>query len=572
MNMNTSIVRLMFTFLGLFLVISLVMVNVQVFQAADLQASAYNPRQCLQSNQPLRGTIYDRHGVKLVWSVPDDKAPCGYRRQWNPDAVKAGLAPLIGYFSYRYGTSGVEKTYNGVLSGQTCNTTTQGLSQQLQNAYNHLLHKQVVGCDIYLTIDLKLQAQANALYNDPGNIYGGVCQPINSNPPGSIIVEDPNSGEILTMVSRPNYDPNRILDDNYWNQITNSKSQPLLNRPAQGLYDPGSTFKTVTLAAGLDTGQYQLSTPFSLDDDAGQEINFDNGQVSDADHDPDDDQAIFFQVPGGEFIKWDDYFRKPGSNGWIGIPTPVTLQDGFAYSDNVIFARVAYQLGPDTWLNYVRRFGISTPASHTGPAVAVTPVSFDGTYAQSRAYNPGADFKGDLLAESGFGQGQLLISPLTMAEVTSAMAAGGNLFVPHVLYKQVVPGQTSSDVSPQPSVLYGGAPVVQPATAAAVRDAMRAVYTHGTAAATARTNTASLIQEGGKTGTGQTANDIPQTWLMTMAPASGSTNGQLVVVVMKERSGEGACQFSTVDNIYKCAAADHDWTPPAQLAACPVKP
>lgn len=572
MNMNTSIVRLMYAFLGLFLVISLVMVDVQVRQAADLQASGYNPRQCLQSNQPLRGTIYDRNGVKLVWSVPDANAPCGYRRQWNPAAVNAGLAPLIGYFSYRYGASGVEQTYDGVLSGQACNTTTQGLSQQLQNAYNRLLHKQVVGCDVYLTVDLKLQEQANALYNDPGNIYGGVCQPVGSNPPGSIIVEDPNSGEILAMVSRPNYDPNRMLSDSYWNQITNSSAQPLLNRAAQGLYDPGSTFKTLTLAAGLDTGQYQLSTPFTLDDDGGQEQDFANGQVNDSDQDPEQDQALFFQVPSGEFIKWNDYFRSPGSNGWIGIPTPVTLQDGYAYSDNVIFARVAYQLGANTWLNYVRHFGVATPATHSGPAVGVQPVPFDSAFAQSRAYNPGSDFNGDLLAESGFGQGQLLISPLTMAEVDSAMAAGGNLFVPHVLYKKVVPGQSASDVSAQPSVLYGGAPVVQPATAAAVRDAMRAVFTHGTVAATARTATANLIQEGGKTGTGQTGAEVPQTWLMTMAPASSTTNGQLAVVLMKERSGEGACQYSTVDNIYKCAAADHDWSPPAQLDACPVKP
>ena len=96
MDMNASIRRLMYAFIALFLLISLVMVNVMVFQAPDLQASRYNQRSCLRQNQAFRGTIYDRNGVKLVWTVADDNAQCGYRRVWNPDAVSAGLAPLIG--------------------------------------------------------------------------------------------------------------------------------------------------------------------------------------------------------------------------------------------------------------------------------------------------------------------------------------------------------------------------------------------------------------------------------------------------------------------------------------------
>jgi hypothetical protein len=59
-----------------------------------------------------------------------------------------------------------------------------------------------------------------------------------------------------------------------------------------------------------------------------------------------------------------------------------------------------------------------------------------------------------------------------------------------------------------------------------------------------------------------------------MAPASSDVNtlGQLVVVVMKEHSGEGACQIFVGDDVYKCAAADHDWMPPADLGPCPAKP
>lgn len=528
MNINTSIVRLTYTFLGLFLVLSLVMVNVQIFQAPELQASAYNPRNCMADTQPLRGTIYDRNGIKLVWSVPDKNAPCGYRRQWNQDAVNAGLGPVIGYYSNRYGASGLEATYDDVLNGTH--------AASLGDVENHLLHKPVIGSDLYLTIDLKLQEQVNALYNLHAE-EGGVCQDPQSDPPGSITVENPQTGEILAMVSRPYFDPNRIGDDAYWNQITTSSAAPLINRATQGLYVPGSTFKTVTLAAALDTGQVDL-----------QNTTYTRDQVYD------------FVVDGHDF-HWDDSFN--------GAPFPMSVEQGYAYSVNEIFARVATQIGQTTWLDYVGRFGIKIPGRD------VPPVPFDGSFAQSSAYPPGAPLDDVTFAASGFGQGDLQISPLTMAEVTSTMAANGQLIVPHLGYKVVPGGQSAQNVQPVASTLYGGAPVVHPETAALMRQAMRAVVTYGTAWQGQSVKIAdSPAIEGGKTGTGQVDGHRPQTWWISLAPSvnNTSTMGDLVVVVMKEHSGEGACQIFVGNDVYKCAAADHDWTPPgnADLGACPV--
>ena len=560
MNMNASIIRLTYVFLGLFLVVSLVMVNIQIFRAQDLQASSYNPRLCMSDSQPLRGSIYDRNGIKLVWSVADPKAPCGYRRAWNPDAVKAGLGPVIGYYSNRYGASGIEATYNDILNGVH--------AASIGDVENKLLHRRVVGSDLYLTIDLNLQEQANALYNLHA-IEGGVCQTPGSDPAGSITVEDPQTGEILAMVSRPYYDPSRVDDPTYWDQLIHSPNSPLLNRAAQGLYTPGSTFKTVTLSAALDTGQFHLNDPFTLDNDSPSNIDQDAGKGGDRDNDQDQDQALYFTVPSGETITWDDYFPTASSGGWVGIASPVTLQDGYAYSDNVIYARVAYQLGADGWLSYLRKFGISTPGT------AVDAVPFDGAFAQSRAYPPGANFDGNLLAESGFGQGDLQISPLTMTEVTSALAANGQLFVPHVVYKDVPAGQTAQGTSPVASTLYSGAAVVSPDTAATMRQAMRSVVTYGTAYHTSTALASSQALEGGKTGTAQLANgQAPHAWWISMAPAVNDVNspGTLVVVVMKENSGEGACQINVADDVYRCAAYDHDWTPPggADIGSCPL--
>jgi peptidoglycan glycosyltransferase len=592
MNMNVSVRRLTYVFIGLFLLVSLVIVQIQVLPSEELQnaiAGSYNPRHCLSTEQPLRGTIYDREGVWLVKSVADKNALCGYRRVWNQAAVNAGLAPVIGYFSYKYGATGVEAQYNDVLSGATgaspqCNVLDPNcLIAQGQATYNQLLHKQAQGSDIYLTIDLKLQKQVNALYNQ-NVITGGVCQSPGSDPRGSVIVEDPNTGEILALLSRPYYDPNRIDDDTYWKQITSDPSSPLLDRAAQSRYPPGSSFKTLTLAAGLDSGQYQLSTPFTLDQDTSQDR--DLGDGGDLDHDQDQDQALYFTVPSGETIAWDDYFPRAGSGGWVGIPTPVTLQDGYAYSDNVIYARVAYKIGKDTWLDYARRFGIATPGT------SVPPVPFDSAYVQSRAFNPGADFNNDLLAESGFGQGQLFITPLTMAEVTSTMAAGGQLFVPHVLFATAAPGQKLSDAVAQSPQLYTGQPIIQSQTAAAVRRAMRAVVEYGTVGKTTLLIASSPAAEGGKTGTAQVDanndhdadnngggvtdndNDDPHAWWISLAPddaVAGAGPAKLAGVVMKENSGEGACQVFVSDNIYKCAAADHV-VQMGDLGPCPAKP
>jgi penicillin-binding protein A len=546
MNMNAAIARLTYALIALLLLISLVMVDVQVFQAPALNASGYNPRHCLASEEPVRGSIYDRNGILLVNSVKDSTAPCGIRRQWSAAAASSGLAPLIGYFSYRYGTSGVEAYYDQQLSGATtaapCDVTeVDCLIAEGQNTYNKLLHKQSQGSDLYLTIDLKLQQQVNALYNQDAET-GGACQVPGSDPPGSIIVENPNTGEILAMVSRPYFDPNRINDDTYWHTISTGSGSPLANRAAQFRYTPGSTFKTVTMAAGIDSGQVSLNTQFTKD------------------------QSLNYNVPQGEPLRWDDYFPSATSNGWVGIKFPLTLRDGYAYSDNVIFARVAIQQGAQTWQDYVRRFGIETPGSTSNL------IQFDSEMAQSRAYNPGATFNNDLLAESGFGQGQLAITPLTMAEITSTMAANGNLMVPYIALKQVPPGLPASSIAPRSPQIFSGGPIIQPNTASAVRRAMRAVVQYGTAAAGQAVQLAdSPADIGGKSGTAQLASGLPHTWWISLAPTGGS-NSSLVVVVMKEHSGEGACQIFVSEDVYKCAAADHDWTPPADLGDCPAKP
>ena len=275
--------------------------------ARSLASSSLDPRACLApDDQPVRGTIYDRNGIKLAWTVRDDNALCGYRRVYADPT----LAPLIGYFSYQYGATGLEAEFNDYLAGT-------GVGASPNEAINKLLHKPQNGNDLYLTIDEKLQQKVAALYESTNAVlYGnGVCETQGSNPPGSIIVEDPNTGQILAMYSYPFINPNNIavnqvngqavpVDPGYWQQINADPGAPLLNHATQGLYDPGSTFKTVTLLAGLDSGQYSLNTPFDYN------------------------SATTFTI-NGETIPWEDYLTNGTWNGILNQNSfPLTLQQG----------------------------------------------------------------------------------------------------------------------------------------------------------------------------------------------------------------------------------------------------
>lgn len=534
-SMNVTIRQLMTAFIILFLLISGVAAYIQIgnqafYNGPTLASGQYDQRKCPPFDSPLRGKIFDRKGNLIAQTVQDPNAPCGFRREYASWVASSGLAPLIGYYSYQYGTAGVEASYNdqlgGVLSGET-----------FQNATAKLLHEARYGSDLYLTIDKTVQEQASHIY-DTDYLTGSVCQPAGSNPPGSLIVEDPNNGEILAMVSKPSYDPNKIDDPAYWSRLNNDPSAPLLNHATQGLYDPGSTFKTVTLLAALDTGTLSLDSTFTKN------------------------EAVNYTV-NGEPLPWYDY--KDGT--WSYIPDsqlfPLSLRDAYAYSDNTVFARTAVKLGASTWLSYVRKFGIATPGTD------VQPVPFDAPSAQSRAYpaqenGKPVEFTDNLLAESGFGQGKLLISPLTMTEVASTVAAGGTLYTPHVGYKVVPHGTNPGDVLPTAPQTYGAGSTVRPETAQSVRKAMWAVVDHGTAFAGLQRDGIypkdSGVAMGGKTGTGQTNNANPETWWISLAPddqASGGSAAKLALTVMKEHSGEGACQVWGANDLYQFVFDKH---------------
>ncbi len=602
MAVNKSISRLTNVFLALFMLLSVGVVYWQVFQSKTLATNKYNPSLCDIGNQPVRGSIYDRNGILLAYSQADTKAPCNYRRYY----CFPSLSPIIGYFSYIYGETGLEEAYDDILTGRQASG-----QDAISNFWDQTLHRPVNGSDIYLTIDARVQnmidKQYDITYDEPGGVLGEPIfnvprgrvgapstEPIpskcNDNPSekallqqlynqpsegaahnhaGSIIVTDPHTGEILGMLSRPYFNANEIGDytpcrlytndqsnadlpacpgaktnppaaptgtatptpaltstigAEYFKQLTSDKHLPLLVRPTS-LYIPGSTFKTVTLSAGLDSGKIQLTNP---------------------------------TFGGNNCLAADSTARRYTVNGQtlqdIDLPTygtppacPIDVEHGYIYSDNIVFARLGVQyVGLDTWLNYFQRFGMIDSNATTKP-----PFPFDFPVKSSRVDFKGAKDQANEFAQDAFGQGTLQVSPLEMSFITDTVANNGVGLLPHLLLKVVPHGVDPKTVPAVSPVPYSGngvtnGQIISPQAAADVRQSMRGVVQIGSAGLTADTRS----NMGGKTGTAQLGNADPHSWFISLAPDGPGQTPKYTVVVMKENGDEGLFQAPVADCIF----------------------
>ncbi len=524
MNIGTSIRRLMNLFIILFVTLSGGLVYWQVVVAQQVAANVHNSRSCQLENSPLRGTIYDRNGQWLAKSVSDSNAQCGYRRVY----FDPSLAGLVGYYAGpNYPATGVEKQFDDVLSGRT------GLTM-LSNTFNHLLHTAPVGDDIYLTIDDRIQQIANQHFSDP-YFYGynaGDTEYVYPSDAGTVIVSNPHTGEILAMLSRPSYDPNKLVqtlqqnDLSYYNQLVQDPEQPLLERPLQGNYVPGSTFKTVTLMAAIDSGKATLSQQFDKQHALGP-VNYNGQNIG----------------PVGNNI-----------DGYT-FHFPVTTEYAYTHSDNVIFAQLGVNTGFDTWMNYVRNFYIESQ------------IPFDLPVATSHVLAAGKSQMADNeLAASAFGQGTDSVTPLQMAVVDNIVANNGQLMRPTLIY-QITGHKTSDQDNPAAIQTFSSQSLSTPIksdTAVAVRQGMYGVIQCGPGPlAPVHMNTSpwSII---GKTGTAQLADvtdsgqlpvgDRAEGWMITQAPYSIQNPGQLpalTIVAMREHGGDGGASVGPmIANIY----------------------
>ena len=301
-----------------------------------------------------RGRILDRDGdVLAVTEIGPDGEP---RRVYT----SSGAVHVLGFTSTRVGATGVESAAADRLMGRT--------SPSPRDTWLDLLHEARAGEDVRLTIDLDVQRAAEA------GLAGTA---------GAVVALDPVTGQVLAMASSPGFDPGFSPEE--WDALREAEGSPLLNRATQGLYTPGSTFKTVTLAAALEYGLVTPETPASCPPE------------------------VF--IDGVRIVS---YNEPPGRQ-------TATVADAYAYSCNTYFAQLGVQVGADRLRAMAEALGLTEAPPFPLPA------------AQGRLYTSDGFLEtGAGLAASSFGQGELQFSPLHLALVTAAAAHEGLVPVPRL--------------------------------------------------------------------------------------------------------------------------------------------
>lgn len=450
--MTGSIRRLAVVLVLGFIAVSAGLVYWQVLRSPELDSAAANPRVVEASQTQQRGSILAANGQVLAQSVEGSDGR--FRREYSDPS----LAQTIGYVSDRYGLGGLEASYNAYLSGQ------QG-DDPLSAVWNDVSRQPARGNDLVLTIDPTLQKIAAQALGDR---------------PGAAVVLDPSTGAVRAMVSAPTYDPNKL--DDLGQSLLNAPGQPLLNRATQGLYPPGSTYKTVTATAALDSGIVKPSDVYQCSGD-------------------------------GIVIKG---FRIACTNAPAG-QTQWDFESAYAYSINATFAQVALQIGPSRFTQYSQRFGVGET------------VPFDIDLAKSLVIQPGNSFDDVLLASSGFGQGQLAVTPLQMALIAATVANGGVEPSPYLVSQIREPdGSVIEDRHPAPR-----GRVMRPETDQTMQQFMKASVQLGWGAEAGVKG----LDVAGKSGTAETGIDgRSHAWVIGYAPASAP---KIAVAVIVENGGAG---------------------------------
>jgi peptidoglycan glycosyltransferase len=415
-----------------------------------------------------RGKIYDRNGVVLA---EDTGTPGDFTRVY----AEPSLAHTVGYVSaLRTGITGLEATYNRQLLGL----------DRPDMEIARMLHRPIRGSDLVLTIDVDLQrATVRAL--------GGQ--------PGAAIVLDGKTGAVLAMVSNPGINPNRINDPDYMASLEGSTA--LLNRATQGLFTPGSTFKTVTLIAALDTNEANMNTVF----DYGQPRVGNDGRM-----------YYVYSVDGFDIV--DPNHKQDRLN----------LADSFAYSANAAFAKLADQMPPEVLIDYGQRLGFSTPDySRRFPLELQVSVPQLANDVDSLRTN------NVLRASTGFGQGELLTTPLNLAMVIQSVINDGSIPVPYFVESIRTEEGNIIQIRPSRHLVRG---VMSVKTAREVRQIMIGAIDHFQIGQ----NLVPGAISGGKTGTAQLGGEQdPHGWLMGFSEKDGKV---VVICVLQEGATGGSAQ------------------------------
>lgn len=453
--MERQVNRLFAFFVVLFLALVAQLTYVQVYAAPSLRVHPANTRALDAQMRVQRGLIVSADGVVLAQNRQEGSY---YLREYpHPELV----SPWLGYADLRYGKAGVERVYDPELTGET------GV-QAARNFIDRLTGRPQRGADLHVTIDSRVQKAA----------VTGLADRV-----GAVVALDPRTGEVLALASSPSYDPNSLASD--WKTLNQDPGRPLVNRALQGLYPPGSTFKVIVAAAGIEEGVVTSETTFT-------------------------DEGSW---PAGGYRVNNYGGESYGEH---------TFAQAFAESINTTFAKLGVDVGAATLARYAEGFGFNArPPWDLGGAAAFFP--------------PAGGMDTAHVAQASTGQGKVLATPLQMALAAAGIANGGVIMRPTIVkewrdYRQTVLGRPSPKAWLKP---------ISAQTAATELALMVKVVQEGTGTKAALPN----VEVAGKTGTAEVESGKSHAWFIGFAPADHPT---VAVAVLVEHGGTGGATAAPI--------------------------
>jgi penicillin-binding protein 2 len=334
----------------------------------------------------------------------------------------------------------------------------------------------VSGYDLILSLDADLQEYAEQLIGDRK---------------GVIVAIDPGNGEVLAMVSKPDYDLNNFsgkISPELWKSLNTDPDKPLFNRATMTRYPPGSTYKMVSALASLQEGIMKLNSTISCE---------------------------------GSFKYGDKVFKDHGAYGSIGFVKSIES------SVNVFYYKLVLKIGLNNWTKYGKMFGFGQK-----PEIDI-PEQTSGLLPSEEYFNKVYGSKGwtqGYVVSLGIGQGELGVSPLQMVDYCAILANSGTFYQPHLV--KFLKNPNTGELTP---VSYKKRELnIDKKYFEVIRKGMYLVVN---GSGTARTIHTPLVDIAGKTGTAQNPHGKDHSWFIAFAPFD---NPKIAVCVMVENAGFGA--------------------------------
>lgn len=469
---------------------------------------------------------------RLDFELPDVVVQQVPTRKYPTDALGAHLIGYVGEASEQQvadgtvpsgtvmGQSGLERTYNKVLMGE------DGARRVVVNSVGREIRTldqtpPTEGRRMQLTIDASMQRAAEEGFKATG--YWG-----------SAVVLDPRSGDVMTLVSLPSYDPNAFaagIDRTTWQQLNTDELRPLQNRAIQGRYSPGSTFKIVVATAALEEG---VITP----------------------------ETKVFCAGGATF--YGRFFQCLGHHGWMDV------RHALEKSCNTFFYTVGNQLGVDKIHDWSEKLGLATKSGVDLPneIESIIPSTEWKKQRTGERWYPGETIS------VAIGQGQVSVTPMSMAVMMASVARGQR-----VTPRLVKATSTGGEWEPVPAPTTTAPVTLKPDTVSAVHDGLwMAVNGAGTAVrakiagrdVAGKTGTAQVISLQGRQrarGTGKDYRD--HGWFVFMVPKD---NPELAGVIFAEHAEHGYLAAPIARHIIETYYARREGRPLPSMPAVPGTP